>query len=241
VAKKVHNSRGNIMKQNHFPTLVLLILSVLFTNCATFKSDLGGKFAQPAAKNYNADKVSVLFIFSHYRQTKGWDAIPKMDNDYEKIRGFDDFFGDALNEFSNIGSYSTFTEYAADVNKPQRRLEKDSLMQRHDYVLKIKFMREKSFAKSFLAKFASTISITILPVPYRYSYSLTADLYDRQGRLLKNYSRNASLTKWVQAGLLFAYPFYPEQRKKEEIYVEFLHDLFKQIESEKILKKSSSQ
>ena len=37
--------------------------------------------------------------------------------------------------------------------------------------------------------------------------------------------------------LIFVYPFHPEQRKKEELYVEFLHDIFKQIEKENILKK----
>jgi len=217
------------------PTGLIFLAVLLFSNCATFKSDLGGKFTPPVAKNYNADKVSVLFIFSHYRQTKGWDAIPKMDNDYERIRGFDDFFRDALGELSNIKSYSTFTEYAADVNKPQRRMEKDSLMQRHDFVINIQFKREKSFAKSFMAKCVSSVSLTLFPVPYKYSYSLKADVYDNKGHLLKSYNRKATLTKWVQTGLIVLYPFHPEQRKKEELYVEFLHDLFKEIESEKLL------
>ena len=29
---------------------------------------------------------------------------------------------------------------------------------------------------------------------------------------------------------------FPSRKKKEEIYVEFLHEIFKQIESEKVLK-----
>lgn len=230
--------RGIIMKTTK---LILLFLSASFllmtTGCATFKSDMQGKLESSAEKNYQAEKVSLLLIFSHFGQTKGWDAIPKLDNQRQRIWGFDDFLVDALNEFSNIQKYSTFTEYASDVNEPHRRAQKDSLMQKHDYVLKMKFMREKSFAKKFLGTLFSSLSFTLIPVPYTCSYSVNADLYNSKGQLLKNYSRQASLTKWVQTVLLFAYPFHPEQRKKEELYVEFLHDIFKQVESEKVLSK----
>ena len=104
--------------------------------------------------------------------------------------------------------------------------------------MKIKFKREKSFAKSFLGSIASTITLTLFPVPYTQSYSVELELLDSKGLLIKNYSRKASLTKWVQTILIFIYPFHPEKRKREEIYVEFLHDIFRQIETEKILKQS---
>ena len=219
---------------------IVLMASILLlaTSCATFKSDMKGRFESSSEKNYKADRVSLLLIFSHYRQTKGWDAIPKLDNKHQRIRGFDDFLTDALNEFSNIQKYSTFTEYASDVNEPQRRARKDSLMKKHDFVLKIKFNREKSFSKNFLGTFFTSITLTTLPVPYTNSYSVNADLFNSDGQLLKSYSRQASLTEWVQTLLIFAYPFHPEQRKKEELYVEFLHDIFKQIESEKALRKN---
>ena len=217
--------------------IFISIFAITLLNCATFKSDLKGKFKSPAAKNYHADGVSVFFIFSHYRQTKGYDAIPKLNNKRRIISGFDDFFQDALNEFSNINSYATFTEYASDVNEPERRAIKDSLMLQHDFVMKVKFMQENSFAKHFLGKLFSTISLTIFPLPYTNSYSVTVDIYDTKKKLIKNYSRKASLTKWVQTLLIFIYPFHPEKRKKEEIYVEFLHDIFKQIETEKVLRK----
>ena len=210
----------------------------MMMNCATFKSELKGKFEATPEKNFEAGGVSVFFLFSHYRQTKGWDAIPKLDNQRERIDGFDDFFQDALNEFSNISSYSTYTEYASDVNDPNRRAQKDSLMKKNDFVMKIKFMREKSFAKNFLGTLVSGLSLTIIPIPYTYSYSMNLDLYNSNNQLLKTYSRKATLTKWVQTLMIFIYPFHPEQRKKEELYVEFMHDVFKQIESEKILKKN---
>ena len=209
---------------------LLILLSVMFslTHCATFKSDMIGKYDKNSEKNFRAEPVSLLMIFSHYRQTTGLDAIPKLDGQRQRIGGFDDFLVDALNELSNIKRYSTYTEYASDVNDPSRRTQKDSLMRQHDYIMKMKFMRKKSFTKNFLGTLISSTSLTLFPIAYTYKYSLDAELYDSKGQLLKTYSRNASLTKWVQTLLIVVYPFHPEQRKKEELYVEFLHDVFKQ-------------
>jgi len=218
--------------------LIITIPFLIFTlvGCATLKSEIKGRFDSPSEKNYGADGVSVFFIFSHYRQAKGYDAIPKLGT--PRIGGFDDLFQDALHEFSNIKKFSTFTEYASDVNEPERRAKKDSLMLEHDFVMKIKFMREKSFAKNFLGTLVSTVSLTLFPIPYKHSYSVNLEIFDAKGHLIKSYTRNASLTKWVQTFLIFIHPFHPERRKKEEIYVEFLHDIFKQIETEKVLIKS---
>ena len=166
--------------------------------------------------------------------------IPKLDKKHQIIGGFDDFFQDALNEFSNVKNYSTFTEYASDVNEPERRAEKDRLMLTHDYVVKIKIMREKSFSKHFLGSIVSSLSFTLFPIPYTNSYSVDLNILNSKGHLIKNYSRKTTLTKWVQTFLIFIYPFHPEKRKKEEIYVEFLHDIFRQIETEKVLKISKA-
>jgi len=218
-------------------SIIFLVILSLLLGCATFKSDMAGKFKSPAERNYKATGVSVFFIFSHYRQTKGYDAIPKLDNQRQRISGFDDFFQDALNEFSNIAKFATFTEYASDVNEPERRATKDSLKQKHDFVMNIKFKRENFFARHFLGRLVSIFSATILPMPYTNKYSVHVDLFNSKGQLLKTYSREAKLTKWVQTILIFFYPFHPEKRKKEEIYVNFLHDIFKQIETEKVLSK----
>jgi len=228
------------MKANNSKyTIFILFLILILTSCAAFKSSIKGKFDSPAEKNYGADRVSVFFIFSHLRQTKGLDAIPKLDNKYQRIRGFDDFFQDALNEFSNISRYSTFTEYSSDVNEPERRALKDSLRQSHDFVIKMKFKREKSFSKYFLGVIASSVTATLFPIPYTNLYSVDIELFNSKGQLIKNYSRKSSIVKWVQSLLIFLYPFHPEKRKREEIYVEFLHDIFKQIETEKVLRKYS--
>jgi hypothetical protein len=215
--------------------LAALLFLGLLGSCATFKSEIKGSYPGTAGKNLGAEQVRILFNFSHYRQTTGWDAIPKLDKGYQRPDSFDDIFTDALSEFSNLRSYDTFFDDAADVNKPERRALKDSLTQRNDYMIRMKFMRKSSFTQFFLGGLASTVSITLLPVPYTFSYSVTTDVYDSKGHLIANYNRAASLSKWVQTVLLFVYPFHTETRKKEELYVGFLHDIFKQIESEKIL------
>ncbi|MBN1350608.1 hypothetical protein JXJ21_14420 [candidate division KSB1 bacterium] len=226
------------MKKTQMKTgaAVLVMAILLLAGCATFKSDMKGKYSAPAEKNFGADGVSALFIFSHYRQTKGYDAIPKLDDRRQRIQGFDDFFQDALKEFSNIKTYATFTEYASDVNEPERRAIKDSLKSTHDFILDIRFMREKKFARQFLGQIFSVMSVTLLPIAYSQTYTVDVDIYNAQNQLIKSYSRQAALTKWVQTLLIFVYPFHPERRKKEEIYVDFLHNIFRQIESEKVLR-----
>jgi hypothetical protein len=224
------------MKYRKIVVLIMLGCACCFVHCAAFKSNMVGRFQTAPVKNYQAEKVSICFIFSHYRQMRGYDAIPKLDSERQRISEFDDFFRDALEELSNLGHYATFTEYATDVNNPQRRAMKDSLMQQHDVVIKMKFFREKSFANYVISNLLSTFSLTVLPVKYRQTYTITADVFDRQGKLIRSYSRRTQLSNWVETLLIFAYPFHPETRKREEIYVEAMHDIFREMETEKILK-----
>ena len=77
-----------------------------------------------------------------------------------------------------------------------------------------------------------------MPIPYTINYSADVDVFDNNRVLIGNYQRNANTILWVEALLLPIYPFHTERRKTEEIYVEFLHDIFKQIESEEILIKN---
>jgi len=213
----------------------MLTAVLLLSGCATFRSDLKGKFSTQSEKNFGAEKVSMLFIFSHYEQRKGYDAIPKLENKRQIINDFDDLFIDAMNELSNIGRYSTFTEYASDIGDSKRRAEKDSLITAHDFVVRIKFMKENSFTIHFLGTLFSTVSATLLPMPYKRNYSLKVYLYNSDDILVQSYERQSSLTKWVQTFLIFIYPFHTEKRKEEEIYINSMHDIFKQIETEKVL------
>jgi len=225
-----------IMKKVSILKFSLLLFPLIIAGCATFQSKIDGKFTAPAEKNYQAEKVNVLFIFTHLSQTKGFDAIPKLiENNNQRISGFDNLFYDALSEITNIGKYSTFTEYASDVNKTERREEKDSLIKINDYVIKMKFLREKSFAKHFFATIVSSVTATVFPMAYRYTYTVNVEVFNSKNQLIKTYQRQATLTKWVETFLLFVYPFFHETKIKEELYVTFMHDIFRQIETEKVL------
>ena len=101
-------------------------LLLILAGCASFRSDIKGKYEGKTEKNFDAEKVSILFIFSHYEQAKGYDAIPKLENKRQIISDFDDLFSDALTELSNVGRYNTFTVFASDIAEPERRAQMES-------------------------------------------------------------------------------------------------------------------
>jgi hypothetical protein len=198
-----------------------------------------GAYGGPAGRPVPAprsDRVSVAFIFTHTNQNRGVDVVPKIRAPNRFVNGFYDLFADALPELSNVGAYATFTDRAEDVTDPARRMKRDSLLAgSYDYTIQLRFRRETSFARTALGVLASTLTITVLPVPYTRHYALTAEVSDRAGRRIKVYERRARVTNWVQMLLVFVYPFHPEERKTEEVYLEFLHDLLRQIEADGIL------
>lgn len=222
------------MKYVRLEILSVLLIAII-AGCASFRSDIKGQFQGNVTRNIGANPVKVLFVFSHVRQINGLDAVPKLENKNHIVIGFDDLFMDGLRELSNIGQYATFTEFASDVNHPERRAQRDSLIAANDYLVKIRFTREKRFSSYFLKILMSSFSFTLIPLPYTQSYSMETEVYDNQHRLISTYNRSAKLTEWVQPVLILVYPFYPQERKREEIYKEFLHDTFRQIESEHIL------
>jgi hypothetical protein len=215
--------------------LTITLLALSFTGCATFRSDLSGAYQGATGKSSGSAPVSAVFIFTHVHQTLGYDAIPKIVGKTSMIRSFDDIFNDALRELGNLGKFSTFTEEASDVNRPERRQVRDSLITQSDYTIRIRIVEEKHFAPTFFAGFTSTISATLLPAPYRQSYRMETEVYTRGGKLVGTYHRQAYLTKWVELLLVFAYPFCPEDRKREEVMMALLHDTFRQMESEHVL------
>ena len=107
----------------------------------------------------------------------------------------------------------------------------------HNYVIKMKFAKETSFVRNFLGNLLSTVSLTVVSVPYTQSHSLDTNVFNQSGILAAQFRHHASVSKWVEAVLIFIYPFHTEKRKTEEIYVEMLHDVFRQIDSQKILVK----
>ena len=217
---------------------LMLMVACLLAGCAASRSGLQGTFAHKAEKNYGADTTTVCFLFRHLSQMHGYDTIPKLKE--QGVNDFNNIFRDALPEITSIASYTTFTESPADVNDPKRREELSKMRAESDYTLKINFFEETSFKQQFLNGTISLLTLTVIPMPYSWDYTISAELYDRSGRLERSYERKAELNNWVEIFLIFAYPFHPLEGKREAIYSEALHDIFRQIEAEKVLKKSSA-
>jgi len=214
-------------------TAVLAVL--LFTGCATFRSDLSGAYIGESNKTPGGNPTSALFVLSHIHQNSRLRRHTKSGGQDIHDPSFDDVFNDALRELGNLGKFTTFTEEASDVNRSERRKLYDSLVTQYDYTVKIQIVEERRFISSFFAGFASTISATVLPMPYRQSYRMETEVYSRSGKLVATYHRQAYLTKWVELLLVFAYPFCPENRKREEVLMALFHDTFRQMAGERVL------
>jgi len=215
--------------------LIILIVCSMFSGCATFKTDMIGAMEQPGEKNIGANKVSALFILRHIKQSKGIDAIPKLQEKHHIIRDFDNLLLDALPEISNLGHYTSFTEYPSDVSDPERRAKRDKYIEDHDYVIRIRIGWEHSFIKRFFGTVISSATLSLVPTRYTRSYSISLDVHGSDGEKIKTYQRGTSLTTWTQFFLIFIQPFHSETIKAEQIYIEFLHDIFQEIDSDKIL------
>jgi len=214
--------------------LAALLLASALSGCAASRTEVSGTFSRSPEKNLGAPPVNVFFLFRHEEQQHGFDAIPKLKSG--GVKDFNNLFRDALGELSNVGQYETFTDQPNDVNDPERRKKREGLRAASDYTLAVRFFEESSFRQQCLSGTISLLTLTIVPMPYSWDYTISADLYDKGGRLVSSYQRQATLSNWVEVLLMFAYPFHPLEGKREEIYAESLHDIFRQIESEKVLR-----
>lgn len=208
----------------------------MFFGCVSYRSEIHGQYSGTAPGNPKSTQtqVSVFFHFSHLEQAKGYDAVPKIISpDYS----FRDIFSEAMKEITNIKSFATFTDYVEDINDVHRRKTRDSLKLANDFTIHISIKKENAFGKHFLADLFSYSSGTIIPVGYTWDYIITADVLNSESRLLKSYTRNASLSTWTNIVLVFVYPFYASHGVTEEIYFESLRDILSQINDEGILNK----
>jgi hypothetical protein len=206
----------------------------LLAGCAASRSPLTGAFARPAEPNLGAEPVSVLFVFRHEKQRHGFDTITKLQ--YSGVTDFDDLFRDALGEISNVSRYETFSELPSDVNKPERREQLVAARAAFDYVIEIEFLEESSFKEQFLSGTIATLSMTLIPVPFDWDYTISATVARKGGTRVAQYQRKATLSNWLQAFLIFVYPFHPLEGKREAIISESLHDILREIEAAKVLR-----
>ena len=218
-------------------TLSTVTFFLFLSGCAASRSELKMAYAGEVKRNAETAHVSVLFIFSHIKQMEGWDAIPKIESKYERLRSFDDIFLESKNELSNLGRYSTYLEEASDISDLKKRDMRDSLMKVMDYTVKFRIETKSSFAKYFFSGFISSVTLSLVPASYTKHYTVKAEVLNRNNELLSSYERKADVSNWYQMFLMFAYPFHPEIRKVEEVHLDFLKDIFRQMESEGVLKK----
>lgn len=213
--------------------LSFLIITVFISGCISFRSDL-----DPVEKRKNDEaslpKVSLFFHISHLEQDIGMDVVPKIIN---PRRGFRDIFGESMKEISNIKSFSTFTDNENDIDDVKRRLMRDSLQSSADFTLQMTVRKERSFAKHFLADILSYGTLTIFPVGYSWNYVITVDVFNQSQKQVKTYSQFSQVTSWNEMLFVFIYPFYPKEVKIEEVYLESMRNIFRQIENDGILKK----
>ncbi len=207
-----------------------LLVSLLTANCATFPGDMEGAFSGPDRSSPSADEVSVLFLLRHVKQARGLDAIPKLIPENRIVRDFDNLLVDAVTELGNLSSYTSFTEFPSDVSQPDRVAQKEELIQTHDYVVKVQLLEEYSFVRQFFGQVFSTVSITLLPVPYTTRYSIEVEVMEADSQVA-SYRRSSSKTMWVQAFLLFIQPFHNDTIVEERIYIDLLHDVFRELEA----------
>jgi hypothetical protein len=73
-----------------------------------------------------------------------------------------------------------------------------------------------------------------LPVPYTTRYSIEVEVM-RGDSQVASYRRSSSKTMWVQALLLFIQPFHNDTIVTERIYIDLLHDVFREMEASGVL------
>jgi len=211
----------------------LLLLGLVICSCASFRSPVNGLYNRESEMNTGAEKVSVLFVFRHYKQSMGYDVVPKLTPPY--LDGFGQIFNGALDEFSNIEKFETWTITASGLNDSRENAELNDLKSQYDYVIDMKFSRENSFVSMSIGTLIEIGGLMLIPYRFRNRYRAEVSVSDNAGNLLATYQREAHLDTWVQAFLLLVYPFHNDQENGEELYLESMHDIFKQIESEQVL------
>jgi hypothetical protein len=210
-----------------------VFLLIALSGCLATRSEIGGAFRGDSRASPNAPRVSALFVFRHETQRHGFDSISKLQ--FTGVTDFENLFRDALSEIGNLSRYETFTELPSDVDNPKRREELEAKRASLDYTVAIDFLEESSFRREALMGTISLLSLTAIPVPFEWNYTISTTITRKDGSRVAQYRRQATLSNWVEGLLIFAYPFYPLQGKREEIYSESLHDTFRQIEAEKVL------
>ena len=226
-----------------------VLTAALVTGCASFRSDVNGSFhpSEDTPVRSPLEPVRVLFVFHHFRQNHGLDTIPKLVHFTTHgpggdvtivtpaIKDFSDIFEESLREIHNIEGHATYTEWSRDSSDPGRKDLFATLSQGVDFTIDIRFLEESWFSSDMLAGIISLLTLTVIPTYMTTDFSAEVRVLDSENHVLATYHRSAKLRDWIQVVLMFVYPFHPRERKVEEIYSAFLHDVFRQIDAEGVL------
>lgn len=216
--------------------LLVILCAIFFVNgCATFGVEINGKFDKEPVKNVSAKKVNVLFIFDHKKQLEGLDAIPKLVGQQMALKDFNDIFLDAVKEFSNLNNYNIISETAYDILWSDKSKKKETLKKNADYIIETTILKKESFARNFLGGMVSLVTLTLVPVSYPKDYEFVTKVYDAKETVIKEYKRAANLKEWLHLVMLFYYPYHSPEKATEEMYSTILHNIFKEIENDKLL------
>lgn len=222
-----------MIKYSNF--ILPIVCSILIiTSCSATRTGIDGLYS--VQNKFEAKKpVKVLFDIFYYTHEIGRDAIPK-SRSYSGIPDFNDIFKKSIREVTNIDEYETFYNSSDLINNHEKRNEKESKIEKSDYVIKLEILKENSFSKHVLGAIITMLSMDLIPVSYTWKYIMTATIINKDGEVVSKYLRSASVTNRFQIFLLALYPFHPMEAKTEEIYLECLANIFMQIENENVLK-----
>ncbi|TFH00797.1 MAG: hypothetical protein E4H13_06560 [Calditrichales bacterium] len=212
---------------------ILFVYIVMLTGCAASRTDIVGLYGGEQ-KFTKKQRVKALFDFFYYTKQTGRDAISK-SRSYSGVSGFNDIFKESIKELTNISEFETFYNLSDHIDDPEIRKQKEDKIERSDYVIKLEFLQENSFSKHVLGAIVSICSFDLIPIGYTWDYTFTATIIKKGEGIIGKYSRQASVTNWFQIALIVLYPFHPEEAKTEQVYLESLTNLFKQIEDENVL------
>jgi hypothetical protein len=218
-------NREGDLSQGILRWLAPVLLAWLSSGCAASVSDIQGLYAGGAKPAAELRPVRVEFTVAHLAQRHGFDAVPKHRGPL--VVDFEEVFRDATRELPNLAAYKLEVETAPGSGKevilrPDYRTEED-------YSVRMVFLSESSFAADVVAGLVALGSLSLVPVPFRVTYTATAEVRNPGGQLLASYSRSARITQWVQGLLLFAYPFRPPEGEQEKLVSKLLRDLFREM------------
>jgi hypothetical protein len=227
-------------------------VALLAFGCASFRSEMTGAYTPPSTGRPDAPlpAVNLFFWVRHLDQAHGLDAVPKLpdtapENELDDpsemrifspvLEDFEDLFDNAVTEIRNVDELVVFTETSQDPYLPERMEHAEKLRDEADFAVEMTFFKETWFVPQVVAGTVSLVTLTVIPVWFTERHTLTVEVSDRQGRTLGRYERSAELKDWVELFLVFVFPFHPRERKLEEIYVEMMQDVFRQIDAEGVL------